>query len=104
MGSGKSRAQGRSPIRRRRLRNVFCPRHGTRPNARAAGFPSDAGLAGIYQTSRRAESSFVRLSALLAQFVIKIDVDGPARRFFAIWPFGRGAALKRIEPNLYQGP
>jgi CubicO group peptidase (beta-lactamase class C family) len=68
------------------------------------GFSSEADVAGIYQTSRRAESSFLRLSALLAQFVVKVDRAGHARRFFAIWPFGEGAPVKRVERNLYEGP
>jgi hypothetical protein len=44
------------------------------------------------------------LGALLAQIVIKVDCAGQARRFFAIWPFGEGAKLKRVERNLYEGP
>jgi CubicO group peptidase (beta-lactamase class C family) len=70
-------------------------------NARATAFPDNAELAGIYQLSRRAESTFMRLDALLTQFVIKIDSDGDARLLAAAWPFGKGAALKRVEQNLY---
>ena len=64
----------------------------------------NADIAGIYQTSRRAESTFVRLTALLSQFVIKIDSAGDARSFAATWPFGKGEELKRLERNLYLTP
>jgi hypothetical protein len=82
----------------------FLPEAPQAADARAAGFPGGADVAGIYQTSRRAESSFVRLSALLSQIVIRIDGTGEARRFPAIWPFGAGARLKRVERDLYEGP
>jgi CubicO group peptidase (beta-lactamase class C family) len=82
----------------------FLPRELDGADARTAGLRDDADVAGIYQPSRRAESSFVSLSALLAQIVIKVDGAGQARRFFAIWPFGEGAPLKRVEHNLYEGP
>jgi CubicO group peptidase (beta-lactamase class C family) len=61
-------------------------------------------VAGIYQSSRRADSSFVRLNALLSQIVVKIDQAGEVRRFSAIWPFGAGAKLRRVAPNIYEGP
>jgi CubicO group peptidase (beta-lactamase class C family) len=84
----------------------FLPRAAT-PDAaepRATAFPDNADMAGIYQTSRRAESTWVRLTALLSQFVIKIDGAGDARLFAATWPFGKGGALKRVERNLYLMP
>jgi CubicO group peptidase (beta-lactamase class C family) len=40
-------------------------------DAPTAGFPGDAAVAGIYQSSRRAESSLLRLNALLRQLVVK---------------------------------
>jgi hypothetical protein len=61
-------------------------------------------VAGIYQTSRRSESSFVKLSALLAQMVVKVDGDGHVRGLPAIWPFGNGAPWKRVQRDLYEGP
>jgi hypothetical protein len=61
-------------------------------------------MAGIYQTSRRAESTWVRLTALFSQFIIKIDSAGDARLFAATWPFGKGRTLKRVERNLYLMP
>jgi CubicO group peptidase (beta-lactamase class C family) len=79
----------------------FLPR-ATAPDTTA--FPDNADIAGIYQTSRRAESTLARLNALLSQFVIKIDGAGDARLFAATWPFGKGGALKRLERNLYLMP
>ena len=71
---------------------------------RATAFPDNADVAGIYQSSRRAESTFVRLAALFSQFVVKIDGAGNAGLFAATWPFGAGGALKRVERNLYLTP
>jgi CubicO group peptidase (beta-lactamase class C family) len=82
----------------------FLPEAPAALDASTGSVASDADVAGIYQPSRRAESSFLRLSALLAQIVIKVDSAGQARRFFAIWPYGEGAPLKRVERNLYEGP
>jgi CubicO group peptidase (beta-lactamase class C family) len=62
----------------------------------------NADVAGIYQTSRRAESSVVRLNALLSQIVLKIDGAGKVTRFSAIWPFGEGASWKSIGRNLFE--
>jgi CubicO group peptidase (beta-lactamase class C family) len=70
-------------------------------NAGATAFPDNAELAGIYQLSQRAESTFLRLTALLSQLVIEIDSAGDARLLTAAWPFGKGAVLKRVERNLY---
>ncbi len=73
-------------------------------DARARSFPDNADMAGTYQSSRRAESTFVRLNVLFSEFVVKVDRAGSARLFAAIWPFGEGAALKHIERNLYLTP
>jgi CubicO group peptidase (beta-lactamase class C family) len=81
----------------------FLPRASEADDARAA-VSSDTGIAGIYHASRRAESSCVRLSELVSQRVVKIDSAGNVRSLFAIWPFGNGEAVKRVERNLYVGP
>jgi hypothetical protein len=70
----------------------------------AAAFPIDPRVAGIYHSSRRAESSFVRLNDLAAERVLKIDGAGKVRSYSAFWPFGDGRMLKRVEPNLYETP
>jgi CubicO group peptidase (beta-lactamase class C family) len=82
----------------------FLPRPLEVEDARAASFPSDADVAGIYQTSRRSESTFVRLSALLGQIVVKIDGAGHVRGFSALWPFGNGTPWRRVQRDLYEGP
>ncbi len=46
---------------------------------RPAASPDEAGIAGIYHPSRRAESSFVRLRDLTSERVVRIDGDGNAR-------------------------
>ena len=82
----------------------FLPRATEWEDAGAASFPSAERVAGIYQTSRRSELSFVRLSALLAQIVVKVDGDGHVRALSAIWPFGSGVPWKRVQRDLYEGP
>jgi CubicO group peptidase (beta-lactamase class C family) len=82
----------------------FLPKAPETADARAATLSSDAGVAGIYHWSRRAESSVVRLSELRSQLVVKIDSVGNARLFAAIWPFGDGETFRRVERNLYEGP
>jgi CubicO group peptidase (beta-lactamase class C family) len=82
----------------------FMPKAPQAADARDATFPSDAGVAGIYHSSRRAESSFTRFSDLMSERVVKIDGAGNVRSFPAIWPFGGGRMLKRIERNLYESP
>jgi CubicO group peptidase (beta-lactamase class C family) len=70
----------------------------------APALPADPRVAGVYHSSRRAESSIVRLNDLATQRLIAIDSAGNIRSFSAIWPFGPGSVLKRVEPNLYEGP
>ncbi len=82
----------------------FLPKAPQAADARAATLPSDAAVAGIYHSSRRAESSFARLSDLISQRVLKVDGAGNLRSFLAIWPLGGGRMLKRIERNLYELP
>jgi CubicO group peptidase (beta-lactamase class C family) len=82
----------------------FLPKAPQAADAAVAVLPSDSGVAGNYHSSRRTESSFARLSDLISQRVIKIDGAGNVRSFLAIWPFGGGRMLKRIERNLYEQP
>jgi CubicO group peptidase (beta-lactamase class C family) len=73
-------------------------------DARAATLTGYSGVAGIYHSSRRAESSWMRLIDLLSQLVVKIDGAGNIKLFSALWPFGDGEAFKRVESKLYEGP
>jgi len=105
-GIGDITAGRRIPQPAAAIARRFLPRAATPDVAepRATAVPDNAELAGIYQSSRRAESTFVRPGGLLSQLVIKIDSAGDARLFAATWPFGKGEALKRVERNLYLMP
>lgn len=103
-GIGEITAARQIPQPAAAIARRFLPRASEAADMRAAGSPDNADLAGIYQTSRRAESIFVRLAALLSELVVKVDSAGNARLFAATWPFGAGGALKRVEPNLYLTP
>jgi CubicO group peptidase (beta-lactamase class C family) len=103
-GIGEIKAANEIPDLALVIAERFLPKTPQRADARAATFPSDASVAGIYHTSQRAESSFTRYKALVSQRVVKIDGAGNVRLFFAIWPFGDGETLKRVERNLYERP
>src|SRR5262249_61598095 len=51
----------------------FLPKAPRAADAPAATLPSDVGAAGIYHSSRRAESSFTRFSGLIAHRALKVD-------------------------------
>ena len=86
------------------IANRFLPKAPEAAGPQAAAFPSNAEIAGVYQSSRREQSSFLRLADLiLFQRVIKVDSDGNTRSFSTLWPFGAGRTGKRIGPNLYEG-
>lgn len=76
------------------------------PEAADAGPASsgEAAVAGVYHSSRRAESSWVRLIDLMSQRLVKVDRSGDVRLFSAIWPFGSGETFERVDRNLYEGP
>jgi len=82
----------------------FLPKALEGADAHATTLSSEAGVAGIYHSSRRAESSWTRFIDLMSQNVIKVDSAGDVRLFSAIWPFGDGEMFKRVERNLYEGP
>src|SRR5262249_18821838 len=82
----------------------FFPKAPQPADARATPFPGDAGVAGIYHSSRRAVSSCIRLSELVSQRLVKIDRAGNARLLSAIWPFGDGETFRHVERNVYEGP
>jgi CubicO group peptidase (beta-lactamase class C family) len=101
-GTGEITAARQIPQPAAAIARRFLPRAAEATPERA--FPDNADLAGIYQLSRRAESTFARLAALLSELVVKVDSAGNARLFTATWPFGAGGAMKRVEPNLYLTP
>jgi CubicO group peptidase (beta-lactamase class C family) len=101
LGEIKSASQYRRPV------TIVAQRFLPAANATASGAsdtPShNARMAGVYQPSRRAESTFLRLNALLSESLVKFDDTGNAHLLLAIWPFGNGVPLKRLGPNLYEG-
>ncbi len=102
-GTGEIQAASQIPDPATAIAKRFLPRV---PDAAARGatFPSDPGVAGIYHSSRRAESSFIKFNDLVTERVVKIDGAGNARSYSAIWPLGDGRMLKRVERNLYETP
>src|SRR5262249_26319089 len=82
----------------------FLPKGLEAADARAIALSGDTEVAGIYHSSRRAESSWMRLDDLLTQLVVKIDSAGNVKLFDALWPFHEYEALKPIGRNLYEGP
>jgi hypothetical protein len=72
-------------------------------DAHAGASPGEAGVAGIYHPSRRAESSILRLNDLASQRVVRIDGAGNASLSSAIWPFAAGLTFKRVDRNVYEG-
>jgi CubicO group peptidase (beta-lactamase class C family) len=103
-GTGEIKAANQIPDPATAIAKRFLPRIPEAVEARVATFPNDPGVAGIYHSSRRAESSLVRLNDLVRERVLKIDSAGDVRSYSAIWPFGSGRMLKRVERNLYEVP
>jgi len=103
-GTGEVQAVNQIPDPATAIAKRFLPKVRETADVRAASFPADPGVAGIYHSSRRAESSFVRFNDLVAERVVKIDGAGNVRSYSAIWPFGDGRMLKRVERNLYEAP
>jgi hypothetical protein len=102
-GTGEVKAANQMPNPATAIARRFLPKVPA-ADAPAATFPSDRGVAGIYHSSRRAESSFIRFNDLVTERVLKIDGAGNVRSYSAIWPFGEGRMLKRVERNLYETP
>src|SRR5262249_49737868 len=81
----------------------FLPKAPEAAPARDSAFSGGTEVAGIYHSSRRAESSWLRVLDLLSQSVVKSDGAGNVRMRLALWLFGDGEGFKRVEPNLYEG-
>jgi CubicO group peptidase (beta-lactamase class C family) len=103
-GTGEVEAANQIPDPATAIAKRFLPKVPEAADARAATFPNDPGVAGIYHSSRRAESSFIRFNNLVTERVVKIDGAGNVRSYSAIWPFGDGRMAKRVERNLYETP
>jgi CubicO group peptidase (beta-lactamase class C family) len=82
----------------------FLPKLPDADGTRTTALPSNAEIAGIYHASRRAETTWLRLSDLLSERAVKVDSAGNLTVFPAIWPFMTGRRFKRVDQNLYEGP
>jgi len=107
-GIGEIRVPGDIPNPATVIANRFLPKAPEIPpeaaDARAESVSSDAGVAGIYHASRRAESSVVRLNELMSQVVVRIDATANLRLSSAVWPFAAGQTFKRVDRKVYEGP
>ncbi|WP_400771176.1 serine hydrolase domain-containing protein [Methylosinus sporium] len=65
--------------------------------------PADPRLAGAYQGSRRAQTNFLSVLALVGQQVIRVEADGGLTLRPAFWPFGAGRAMKPVGANVFEG-
>jgi CubicO group peptidase (beta-lactamase class C family) len=82
----------------------FLPR-AAQPAGKSTGAPAvDRGLEGVYHSSRRADSTVLRLQELQTQSLIRLDDAGNLKSVQAAFPFGRGMTFKRVGQNLYLGP
>jgi hypothetical protein len=65
--------------------------------------PEDAGAtAGVYQNSRRADSTIARLSALTSELLISPAADAMVTIHSAAWPFLAGQSLQEVGELLYR--
>jgi CubicO group peptidase (beta-lactamase class C family) len=103
-GTGEVKAANQIPQPAIAIARRLLPKVPEAADARAATFPTDPDVAGIYHSSRRAESSLVRINDLVTERLLKIDGAGNVRSYSAIWPFGDGRTLRRVERNLYETP
>ena len=75
------------------------------PSDALIALPGNADIAGVYQPSRRQDSSFMRLADLMMfQRVLEVESDGNLRSFSTLWPFSDGRPAKRIGQNVYEAP
>jgi CubicO group peptidase (beta-lactamase class C family) len=103
-GTGEIKTANQMPNPAAAIAKRLLPKLPEAADRRAVTLPSDPGVAGIYHSSRRAESSFLRFNDLVTERAVKIDGAGNARSYSAIWPFGDGRILKRVARNLYETP
>jgi CubicO group peptidase (beta-lactamase class C family) len=59
---------------------------------------------GVYQTSRRADSTIMRLGALASETLIQPAGEAMVSIQSAAWPFGAGRSLQEVGELLFRGP
>jgi CubicO group peptidase (beta-lactamase class C family) len=70
----------------------------------AAKFADDPRIEGVWRTTRRAETTFVKVAELFSQRYVRSDGRGGLAVAPAIWPFGQRRAMNRLGQDLYQFP
>jgi CubicO group peptidase (beta-lactamase class C family) len=69
-----------------------------------AARPGDAAATtGVYQNSRRTDSTIARLSALASEMLIQPAGDAKITMHSAAWPFGPGQSLQEVGELLFKG-
>jgi CubicO group peptidase (beta-lactamase class C family) len=76
--------------------------HPASPSPASSLIADPARFAGVYQSTRRSDSNFFRLTALLSQRLLTTNVDGGFRMRSAWWAFDAGEELKRIGDNVLE--
>lgn len=82
----------------------FLPKLPDAGGAHTAALTSNTEIAGVYHPSRRAETTWFRISGLLSERAVRVNSDGSLTVYPAIWPFNGGRRFKRVDQNLYEGP
>jgi hypothetical protein len=102
-GSGGARVNRELP--RAIIHRYFPPvvNPAPKPAARPAD-GGDAGFAGVYQISRRADSTLLRLNALANQILVRRHRDGTVTLHGPLWPFGHGTPLRPLAPRMFRDP
>lgn len=67
-----------------------------------AAAPADPRIAGLYHSTRRAESSLMRAAGLLKERLVEVDEKGEASAVSAILPFIGRQKLKRVDHDQYE--
>lgn len=75
-----------------------------RPSAASdvAAAPADPRIAGLYHSTRRAESNLMRVADLLNERLVEVDEKGEASAVLAILPFIGRQKLKRVDHDRYE--
>lgn len=70
----------------------------------AARSESTRGILGVYQTSRRADSTMVRVLALTSEILVRSASDTAITMRGAVLPFGTGPTYREVGERLFRGP
>ncbi|MGO9483875.1 MAG: serine hydrolase domain-containing protein [Rhodomicrobium sp.] len=79
----------------------FLPKTAATGKPEGAAVPDAGRIAGVYHSSRRGETTFVKIADLLGQIRVAADEKGNIRLSSAFWPFGKGVTFTRVDTNTY---